>query len=290
MSVKELFEDVLLKELRGSILCAKFKLDLYEEMKNTVSADYKVNNDLKEAIQLVCSVNNIEEENSFLQQIEALRNEIEQLRRKVPINGAEQILDAKSAIKDISENAGERKTFPTSLSARAIDDLVSEFDGRENSFWMWKRQVKLLGTMCDLNTKTVRLFIYSKLKGRAAKWFYSKSKHFTLNIDTLLKEMKRVFDQPSNLLSLKAKIWSSDEDILNFIHENLILANESPFTGMKRRDDLLLVFRKTNRNEFDCDKKRRINSDKQHPNIKILFFLLLLLLLTSLYFIHILLK
>lgn len=94
-----------------------------------------------------------------------------------------------------TDSSDGQTTASATLSIRAIGDLLSDFDGRDNTFWKWEQQINLLRATYHLDNNATRVLISSRLRGRAVNWFHSKSEHITLPIDDLLTEMRRMFDR-----------------------------------------------------------------------------------------------
>lgn len=73
----------------------------------------------------------------------------------------------------------------SSMSIRAIGDLLSEFHG-DDTFWKWEKQVQLLRTTYNLDDNATRVLISSRLKDKALGWFHSKPDHLQLSVDNLI--------------------------------------------------------------------------------------------------------
>ncbi|XP_076232912.1 uncharacterized protein LOC143178263 [Calliopsis andreniformis] len=172
---------------------------------------------------------------------EQMQRELDLLRRKNMVMQREIMRNEQmrtrsfSASPDIPGDA-ERVRGPTGLSPtmsiRAIGDLLSDFDGRDNTFWKWEQQVNLFRTTYHLDENTTRVLISSKLKARAASWFHSKSEHITLRIDDLLREMKIMFDHRPSRLSLRRqfenRVWNSGKLFTDYFHDKIMLGNRVP--------------------------------------------------------------
>lgn len=84
-------------------------------------------------------------------------------------------------------------TGRSSVSIKAIGDLLSEFNGTDRDFGEWERQVKLLCYTYELDDNMTKILIGSKLRGKAVQWFHSKSE-YELNSKDLLVKIKFMFD------------------------------------------------------------------------------------------------
>ena len=169
-------------------------------------------------------------------EMDLLRRERDILRREVELFRRESAgLRNPSTDSTRTESAGSmdsRRTATVNLSIRAIGDLLSEFDGNDNTFWKWEQQVGLLRTSYQLDENASRVLISSKLKGRAASWFHSKAEHLTLRVNDLLGEMKIMFDHRPSQMALRREFenrkWKSGEKFTDYYHDKLILANRVP--------------------------------------------------------------
>jgi len=69
----------------------------------------------------------------------------------------------------------------------------------------------------------MKIIISSKLKGKADRWFRSRSEHTEMTLDALLSAMKDGFDQrPSRVDRLKkfeSRLWQTNESFNNYYHE-----------------------------------------------------------------------
>lgn len=88
----------------------------------------------------------------------------------------------------------------SNITLKSIDYLC-EFYGTEDIFSVWEKEVKKLRIMYDLDDNSAKLLINAKVKGKAATWLYSKAEYIDMDVDSLLNEMKKMFDQrPGKLL------------------------------------------------------------------------------------------
>ena len=131
----------------------------------------------------------------------------------------------------------------TSVSIRAIRELLSDFEGREDTFWRWRQQLELLMATYNLDENTVRVLISSKLKKRALEWFHSKSEHLMISIADLLRSLATLFDDRPKKLKLRkdfeARIWQKKEPFSEYYHDKLILANRVPIADDEIIDYLI---------------------------------------------------
>ncbi|XP_077256603.1 uncharacterized protein LOC143894309 [Temnothorax americanus] len=190
---------------------------------------------------------------------ELLRQELEVMRRERDVAQLETELarrELELAIAANPENRGylqqpearpmnnvQRAEAPTPPQLRAdvkgIGELLGEFDGANRYFEDWEKQVRLVKRLFAVDDTIMKIIISSKLKGKADRWFYSKSEHTEMTLDALLSAMKDGFDQrPSKVDRLKKfelRVWQPNESFNNYYHEKLILGNLVPI----EEDELL---------------------------------------------------
>lgn len=63
---------------------------------------------------------------------------------------------------------------------------MCEFNGTENTFSIWEKEVKKLRVMYDLDDNSTKLLIGAKVKGKAASWLHSKAEYIEMGVDNLL--------------------------------------------------------------------------------------------------------
>ena len=90
--------------------------------------------------------------------------------------------------------ASSASSFRPNTNIRAISDLLSAFDGSNQNFSEWEKQLLLLSTAYKLDDNLAKILLTSKLKWNALTWFHSKSDHIEMSVEDLLKEIKLMFD------------------------------------------------------------------------------------------------
>lgn len=84
--------------------------------------------------------------------------------------------------------------------------------------------------MYDLDDNSTKLLIGVKVKGKAATWLHSKTEYIDMDVDSLLTEMKKMFDQrPGKLLErrkFKERKWKVGESYREYHHDKIILGNK----------------------------------------------------------------
>ncbi|XP_076671867.1 uncharacterized protein LOC143370518 isoform X2 [Andrena cerasifolii] len=108
------------------------------------------------------------------------------------------------------------------VSIEEMGDFLIDLDGSGYTFPFWEKQLRLLRTTYDLDDNTTRILIVRKLRGITLEWFHSKVEHIQMDIETLISELKKVFDYQPN------KKWQSTESYREYHQEKVIMANRIP--------------------------------------------------------------
>lgn len=116
----------------------------------------------------------------------------------------------------------------TKVSIKTITDLFNQFDGNSD-YEVWEKQVRLIKATYHLPDEHVKISVGMRLKGRVLEWLHSKPQHIELPADTLLNEMREMFDhRPSKVLlrqQFEKRIRNREETFHQYAHEKVILAN-----------------------------------------------------------------
>lgn len=117
----------------------------------------------------------------------------------------------------------------TTLSIKNVSDLLSEFNGSGDDFERWKAQVNLLR---DTYENAAKILVGSKLRGKAADWYFSLVEHLSMKVDRLLEKMDIMFNQPLSRLERKrlfeSRVWVKNESFSNYCHDKVIKGNKVP--------------------------------------------------------------
>lgn len=155
-------------------------------------------------------------------QLELAERERDLLRREVEIQRRElEFLRAQNV-----RNNGERtpeETRSPSVNIRTLAELMGEFQGPEDTFSRWERQLRLIQTTYQLDDNQVRLLVGLRLKGPAAAWFRSKPEHLELSSEDLLTSMREIYHHEANRLDLKrefeARRWKCSESFAEYFND-----------------------------------------------------------------------
>jgi len=86
-----------------------------------------------------------------------------------------------------SPSISSERGVGTSVNIKAIGELLNDFNGIDQSFVKWEKQVRLLRSTYELDDKATKILIVSHLKGKVQAWFYSKPEILESNSDEILE-------------------------------------------------------------------------------------------------------
>lgn len=120
------------------------------------------------------------------------------------------------------------------INLRTLGELVSDFEGKENSFETWEKQLQLVKATYHLDDNSCKMLIGLKLKGRALTWFHSNATYLELSCNELLIKIKEMFDHRVNKVTLRKQFegrqWTPEETFPEYLHDKVILANKVPIS------------------------------------------------------------
>lgn len=178
----------------------------------------------------------IREKELLERELAIARREVEFLRERRVSEAAGRGLEIETETRRAEARRATNPTGATEVTTRAsitaIAELLSHFDGVNDSYEMWEKQVRLLATTYKLQDDFTKILIGSRLKGKAAEWFRSKPEYIETPTDDLLRAMKSMFDHRPNKLTRKKefeeRIWKKGETFSTYMHDKVILANRVP--------------------------------------------------------------
>ncbi|XP_043276015.1 uncharacterized protein [Venturia canescens] len=161
-------------------------------------------------------------ENNMQREIELLRRERDLMQRELALAQRELELARTSASPQPIE------TQPKA-NIRALTELLSDFNGSQDTFTNWEKQLNLIKSSYNLDDDLCRILVGSKLKGKALEWFHSKPEHIEMSLDQFLQEMQTMFDHRPNKVALRRQFenrrWKNGETFNDYHHQKIILAN-----------------------------------------------------------------
>lgn len=142
-----------------------------------------------------------ERDDALYREVALLRRERECMQRQQELLQRE--LELLRASPAATATTASNSTAVAYGVADGMKELLPEFDASDNTFWRWKQQVELLRCTYQLDERSTRILITSRLRGRALAWLYSKAENMTMSIEELLREMERMFDHRPGKLALR---------------------------------------------------------------------------------------
>lgn len=129
------------------------------------------------------------------------------------------------------------------ININSLKDLLSEFHGDGSEFRRWRDQFNLVKATYKLDDDLGRLLLGSKLKGKALRWFHSKSEFVGMTVDNLMIELTSMFDHRQDRMTSRRKFeqrtWMNSESFSDYFHDKLILANTIPVVEEELLDYLV---------------------------------------------------
>lgn len=168
-------------------------------------------------------------------EIELYRREKEVAERELQLARRElELIRGMQQQQSVPEHYQARQESTSHDSSRsniaAIADLFGNYDGSD--FRTWEEQLGLLRITYHLSDGYIKILIGMRLKGKAAEWLHSRSRHIGLSADELLDELRKMYDHRPSKLSLRKRfekrIWKREETFHQYVHEKIILAHQVP--------------------------------------------------------------
>lgn len=160
-----------------------------------------------------------------LREIERLREELARLSSR-----SEEHQGTLTKTSSRGESSSSIMTNGHQLNIKSIGEMIDEFDGSARNMLVWEKQVLKIIEVHGLEDKMAKLVIVSRLKGKARKWYYSRSDLLKLDVKELLAELTKMFDVRPSKLDLKkkfeARTWKASESFPDYFHDKIIKANE----------------------------------------------------------------
>lgn len=165
-------------------------------------------------------------ENLVLREMDLLSRERNLMQREIELLRREN--DMLRASPRNSSSTASRAT----LNIKNIGDLLSEYSGSGDDFERWKAQVNLLRDTYELDENAAKILVGSKLRGKAADWYFSLVEHLSMRVDRLLEKMGTMFNQPLSKLERKRqfenRVWEKKESFSDYCHDKVIKGNKVP--------------------------------------------------------------
>lgn len=131
----------------------------------------------------------------------------------------------------------------TTLNIKNVSDLFSECNGFGDDFERWKAQVNLLRDTYDLDENAAKILVGSKLRGKAADWYFSLVEHLSMRVDRLMEKMGTMFNQSLSRLERKLqfenRVWQKKESFSDYCHDKVIKGNKVPIAEEEMVDYII---------------------------------------------------
>jgi len=112
------------------------------------------------------------------------------------------------------------------LNIKNVSDLLSEYHGSGEDFERWRAQINLLRDTYELDENAAKILVGSKLRGKAADWYFSLVEHLSMKVKRLLEKMDTMFNQSLSRLERKRqfenRVWEKKESFNDYCHDKLI--------------------------------------------------------------------
>lgn len=159
----------------------------------------------------------------LVRELEFMRRENELMRRELDLARRETEILRSTPRSEVSART-------SNVTLKSIGDYLCEFHGTENTFSIWEKEVRKLRTIYDLDDNSTKLLIGAKVKDKAKAWLHSKAEYIDLNVNSLLGEMKKMFDNRLGKLLQRRKFeerkWRVGEAYRGYHYDKIILGNQ----------------------------------------------------------------
>ncbi|XP_046144395.1 uncharacterized protein K02A2.6-like [Osmia bicornis bicornis] len=123
-------------------------------------------------------------------------------------------------------------THSSSMKWKDVKEMIGNYDGNSHDHNIWEKQLRQLISSYALDNCAAKALLCSKLSGKALKWYHSRSDCIEMNHEQLLTEIKKMFGQRVNSLTLRrefeARKWTPDEIFADYLHDKIMLGNRVP--------------------------------------------------------------
>lgn len=161
------------------------------------------------------------------------RKELEIARRELDIQRCQNVREGTSSILR-SNHTSEQVSQPTipRVGITVIADLLAPYEGKSEKYDTWERQLRLLKATYRLDEEMSKVIVGMHLKGRAQEWLHSKPDLIGRDLDTLLEELKAMFQSTQSKIicrrNFESRVWRRGETFRDYIHDKIILGNRIP--------------------------------------------------------------
>nr|XP_034174050.1 uncharacterized protein LOC117601439 [Osmia lignaria] len=161
-------------------------------------------------------------------------SEVELLRRERDVTEREnQLLRRKlEMLRVMPRENSLAPTHSNLMKWKDVKEMIGNYDGNSYDYNIWEKQVRQLICSYSLDDCAAKALLCSKLSGKALKWYHSRSDCIEMNYEQLLSEIKKMFGQRVNSLTLRREFetrkWTPDEIFADYLHDKIMLGNRVP--------------------------------------------------------------
>lgn len=170
------------------------------------------------------------ERSLYNREFELIRRENEMMKRELEL--AKQQIESLRTTTSQEPSASPSQNTDVQVTLTDIKNLLPTFDGKKTAYHTWEKQLKLIKQIYELDEKSTKILLASKLVGSIAEWFHSSSEHLSLPVSQLLNRMRVLFNQDNKRINLRKEFeerkWKSNETFTEYFYQKIIMANKIP--------------------------------------------------------------
>ncbi|XP_017029097.2 repetitive organellar protein-like [Drosophila kikkawai] len=149
------------------------------------------------------------------------------------MNFERELLRRENDLLRASERVSERETSckvtkDDEIPFQSIKEMLPDFDGHTNVS-VWRTHINVLKMTYGLTENKLRSLIFSKVKGDAQAWVYSKPELANEKVDTLSASMEKAFLPKESAITLRKKLearkWQTNESFTSYFNTKVTLSN-----------------------------------------------------------------
>lgn len=180
------------------------------------------------------------ERSLYNREFELIRRENEMMKRELEL--AKQQIES-LRVTTSQEPSASMQSTAVQFTLTDIKNLLPTFDGKKTPYHTWEKQLKLIKQIYELDEKSTKILLASKLVGSIAEWFHSSSEHLSLSVSQLLNRMKVLFNQENKRINLRKEFeerkWKLNETFTEYFYQKIIMANRIPIEDSEIVDYLI---------------------------------------------------
>lgn len=171
------------------------------------------------------------ERSLYNREFELIRRENEMMKRELEL-AKQQIESLRMTTSQEPSASPSQNSSAVQFTLTDIKNLLPTFDGKKTAYNTWEKQLKLIKQIYELDEKSTKILLASKLVGSIAEWFHSSSEHLSLPVSQLLNRMRVLFNQDNKRINLRKEFeerkWKPNETFTEYFYQKIIMANKIP--------------------------------------------------------------